>query len=136
MFCLSLSSLPFLLVFTGDYCQNPNENLINVSALEDQGEYLQYYSTCMGETEVSSSLELARNTTIFIAQNIIQPALGFVYENEALFASCPAENIVELGEEAALTVIGSYILLVFSSAITSCATVNPIYAEVVYGSGM
>ncbi len=131
-----LSPLPFLLVFTGDYCQDPNNNLASISYLEDQQDYLRYYSTCEDETELTSLLELAKNSTIIIAQHIVEPALDFIYGNEILLESCPTENLIELGEKAALSVIGSYILLVLTSAITSCATINPLYAEIVYSSGM
>ncbi len=127
--------LPFLSVFTGDYCQDPNENLATISQLENEQEYIRYYSTCEGETELTTALELARNSTIFLAQEIVEPVLDFLYDNEELLQSCPSEDIIQLGEQAALTIIGSYVLLVLTSVITSCSTVNPIYAEVVYNSG-
>ncbi len=131
-----LSPLPFLLVFTGDYCQDPNNNLASITYLEDVEDYVRYYSTCEGETDITSSLELARNSTIIIAQNIIEPALDFIYDSEIPLEACPTENLIELGERAALSVIGSYVLLVLTSTITSCAAINPLYAEVVYDSGM
>ncbi len=130
-----LPLVPLLLVFTGDYCQDPNENLISVPALEGEEQYLKFYSTCQGETDITTSLELAKGASITIAQDIIEPILDFFYEYEILLESCPSKNIIELGEQAALTVIGSYVLLVLTSAISSCSAVNPIYGAVVYGSG-
>ncbi len=61
--------------------------------------------------------------------------LDFIYDDELLNKLCPDVDLVDLGENSALALIGSYMLLVLASAITSCATVNPLYNEIVYESG-